>query len=182
MDIEKVFRNHAFLFFRLARRSSVVLSALDYFEERFDLSELDKDAQEEYGDSWGGMVVDALDSMAPEERKLVRVAFVNPKSKGTGFRLGEVFRYDIIALGNTSYPPKELLLLQTPNAKGMSMERHMYKEALWFLLSAARSDKELSATEFFDKNVKLPRKVKKWKEEYREIWGDMLLEQINLLS
>lgn len=54
MDIEKVFRNHAFLFFRLARRSSVVLSALDYFEERFDLSELDKDAQEEYGDSWGG--------------------------------------------------------------------------------------------------------------------------------
>lgn len=72
-------------------------------------------------------------------------------------------------------------LLQVSNSKGMSMERHLYKEALWFLISASRSEKELSAIDFFDKNIKIPRNVKKFRDEYQAIWYATLLEQINLL-
>ena len=72
-------------------------------------------------------------------------------------------------------------LLQVSNAKGMSMERHLFKEALWFLICASRSEKELSASEFFDKNVKIPRNVKKFREKYRDLWCATLLEQISLL-
>ncbi|MFJ1270121.1 hypothetical protein ACD661_16305 [Legionella lytica] len=74
---------------------------------------------------------------------------------------------------------EQLLLVR--NAKEISMEGHLYKEALWFLISASRSEKELSANDFFDKNFKIPRSVKKFREEYRAIWCATLLEQINLL-
>ncbi|HAU0369102.1 TPA: hypothetical protein JBF73_07785 [Legionella pneumophila] len=61
------------------------------------------------------------------------------------------------------------------------MERQLYKTALWFICSAVRNEDPTSAVAFFDNNIKLKREEKKLYERYRDIWGVMLLEEINKL-
>ena len=103
MEIERAFRKTALYFIILASRSKQVLSALEFFDKNFNLDDIDRDFQDEYRDFWGSILIDNINLLPQEKRKLISISFVEPQSSGTGFRFpADVLRYDIIALKSNS--------------------------------------------------------------------------------
>ena len=59
---------------------------------------MDSDYHDEYRDSWASMLIENINLLPEEKRRLVSVSFIEPHSNVTGFRFpGDVLRYDIIA-------------------------------------------------------------------------------------
>lgn len=93
------FRKKAFCFLMLATKSDQVLSALEFFDKSFDLSDIDTQYHDNYRDFFASILIDNLNTIPQEKRKLISISFVEPQSSGSGFRLlGDIFKYDIIAL------------------------------------------------------------------------------------
>ena len=87
----------------LATKSDQVLSALEFFDKSFDLSDIDKKYHDDCRDFWASILIDIINSMHQEKRKFISISFVEPQSFWTGFRLpGDGFRYDILALKGCS--------------------------------------------------------------------------------
>lgn len=96
MEIERIFRKKALYFIILASRSEQVLSAFEFFDKNFNLEDIAGDSHNAYRDFWGSVLINNINLLPQEKRKLVSISFVEPRSPETGFRfLGNILTYDI---------------------------------------------------------------------------------------
>ena len=98
MELERVFFKKALSFIILASKSEHVLSAFNFFDKNFCLDDIGKDEYKaEYRDYWASILIDNINLLPQEKRKLVSISFIEPLTSGTGFQLpGDALKYDII--------------------------------------------------------------------------------------
>ncbi|MBA2649665.1 MAG: hypothetical protein H0U75_08765 [Legionella sp.] len=96
-ELERHFLKTTLDFMISASKSEKTLSALEFFEKKIKLPDAGRDLYEAYRDLWCEKLLDTINVLAEEKRKLISLYFV--EAPGNGFKLaGGVLRYDIIAL------------------------------------------------------------------------------------
>lgn len=109
MKLERIFTKKALYFIILASKSENIISAIDFFNKNFDLSDIPREDHQSYRDTWAAVLLDALNSLPSEKKKILSIAFIEPQSSDQVFCMtGTDLRFDIIALKQSDNPDDSL--------------------------------------------------------------------------